>query len=223
LSITRRGGIHDGAKEEGVLDNEKELVDRWRKGDKSAYGALVRHYMSDAYLIALGFTRNPDDARDLSQDAFIKAYEARGKFEEGRPFYPWFYRILRNRCLNFVGRESKKHEPLCYDDDVGRERFPSNSPSPLELLEREERIRLLHEAIERLSFDHREVIVLKNFKGYTYEQIAGALEIPIGTVMSRLYYARKMLKNILTEMLRGGADETASPLPEPQTAPGEVV
>jgi RNA polymerase sigma-70 factor (ECF subfamily) len=206
-----------------LLDNENELVHRWRKGDKSAFGALVRHYMSDAYLIALGFTRDPDDARDISQDAFIKAYEARGRFEEGRPFYPWFYRILRNRCLNFIQRDSKKHESLCRDDDPGCERFPSDSPSPLDLLEQEERARLLHCAIERLSFDHREVIVLKNFKGYTYEEIAAALEIPIGTVMSRLYYARRMLRDILTEMWRRGDADAATPVPEARTAPGEVV
>lgn len=206
-----------------MLENESDLVARWRKGDRSAFGELVRHYMSDAYLIAFGFARNPDDARDLSQDAFVKAYEARSSFEEGRPFYPWFYRILRNRCLNFVEREARKHEPLYYDDDAGRERFSSDSPSPLDLLEREEQARLLHRAIERLSFDHREVIVLKNFKGYTYEQIAAALQIPIGTVMSRLYYARKMLKQILTEMLRGGADEAANGLAEPHAAAGEVV
>lgn len=204
-------------------DNEKELVERWLKGDKNAFGALVRRFMSDAYLIALGFTGNSEDARDLSQEAFIKAYGARDQFESGRPFYPWFYRILRNRCLNFVQREAKKHEPLFYDNDPDRERFPSPSPSTLESLEREERVRLVHAAIDRLSFDHREVIVLKNLKGYSYEQIARTLEIPIGTVMSRLYYARKMLKEILTQMEQRGVAETPNLVPGARTAPGEVV
>ena len=132
--------------------NEKELIRGWRRGDKKAFGALVRRYMSDAYLIALGFAGNSEDARDLSQDAFIKAYEARDKFDEERPFYPWFYRILRNRCLNFVRRERRKCEPLYYDDKPDRERFASGGPTPLERLEREERVRWLHAAIERLSF-----------------------------------------------------------------------
>lgn len=206
-----------------MLENEKELVRRWRKGDKNAFGELVRGYMSDAYLIALGFARNSEDARDLSQDAFIKAFQARAQFEEGRPFYPWFYRILRNRCLNFIKRESKKHEPLFWDDDPDRERFPSATPSPLESLEKAERIRFLHAAIAELSFDHREVIVLKNFNGYSYEQIARTLEIPIGTVMSRLYYARQMLKQILARMEQRGVTETPSLVPEARTAPGEVV
>ena len=80
---------------ERLPENEQDLIRRWKNGDKKAFGELVRQYMSDAYLIALGFARNSDDARDLSQDAFIRAYEARAQFEEGRPFYPWFYRILR--------------------------------------------------------------------------------------------------------------------------------
>lgn len=206
-----------------MSENEKDLVERWLGGDKNAFGALVRLFMSDAYLIALGFTGNSEDARDLSQEAFIKAYGAREQFEKGRPFYPWFYRILRNRCLNFIQREAKKHEPLFYDDDPDRERFASPSPSTLESLEREERVRLVHAAIERLSFDHREVIVLKNLKGYSYEQIASTLAIPIGTVMSRLYYARKMLKEILTKLEQRGVAETPNLVPGARTAPGEVV
>lgn len=206
-----------------MSDNEKDLVERWLGGDKNAFGALVRRFMSDAYLIALGFTGNSEDARDLSQEAFIKAYSAREQFEKGRPFYPWFYRILRNRCLNFIQREAKKHEPLFYDNDPDRERFASPLPSTLDSLEREERVRLVHTAIDRLSFDHREVIVLKNLKGYSYEQIASTLQIPIGTVMSRLYYARKMLKEILTQLEQRGVAETPNLVPGARTAPGEVV
>jgi RNA polymerase sigma-70 factor (ECF subfamily) len=206
-----------------VLDNENELIRRWRSGDKVAFGALVRAYMSDAFLVASGFARDPEDAKDLSQEAFIKAYQARAQFEEGKPFYPWFYKILRNRCLNFIRRESKKHESLFYDEDPDRERFSSTSPSPLETLEKEERIRFLHAAIERLSFEHREVIVLKSFNGYSYEKIAGTLEIPIGTVMSRLYYARRMLREILTKMEQRGVTETPNLVPGARTAPGEVV
>ncbi len=209
---------------EGELHaDEKELTRCWRRGDKRAFGALVRRYMSDAYLIALGFARNSEDARDLSQDAFIKAYEARDQFDEERPFFPWFYRILRNRCLNFVGRERKKCEPLFYDDKPDRERFASGGPTPLESLEKQERVRWVHAAIERLSFEHREVIILKNFKGYTYEQIAETLEIPVGTVMSRLYYARKRLRDVLLEMGRPDGADAPNLVPEAHAASGEVV
>ncbi|MEJ2720492.1 MAG: sigma-70 family RNA polymerase sigma factor [bacterium] len=204
-------------------ENERELVERWKRGDKKAFGVLVRRYMADAYLIALGFTRNSEDARDLSQDAFIKAFQARDQFDPERPFYPWFYRILRNRCLNFVQRESRKSEPLYYENNPDRERFASRSATPLENLERDERKRLLHAAIEALSFEHQEIIILKNFQGYSYQQIADTLSIPIGTVMSRLYYARKMLRKILIDFEQHGAAEVAGLVPEGRTAPGEVV
>ena len=204
-------------------DDERELIERWKNGDKKAFGALVRRYMTDAYLIALGFARNSEDARDLSQDAFIKAYQARDQFDSTRPFYPWFYRILRNRCLNFIQRESRKSEPLYYDNKPDRERFASGTLTPLEHLERDERSRLLHAAIEKLSFEHREVIVLKNFKGYSYDSIAEALGIPIGTVMSRLYYARKMLRKILIELEQHGVVESPNLVPQGRTVPGEVV
>ena len=148
-----------------VLDNEKDVVVEWKKGNKKAYELLVRHYMTDAYLIAYGFVGDSEDARDLSQDAFIKAYQARDSFDSNRPFYPWLYRILKNHCLNFIKRSARKSGSIYYEDNPERERFASPSPTPLEHMERKERRRIVREAIGLLSEDHREIIVLKNFKG----------------------------------------------------------
>lgn len=183
---------------ERLVETERDIVVRWKTGDRRAFGALVQRYMSDAYLTALGFVGNPEDARDLSQDAFVKAYRARGSFDPDRPFFPWFYRILRNHCLNFIQRVRRSTEPLQHDD--ADERFADSTPSPLEALEREERIAMLHQAVEKLSPEHREVIVLKSFRGYSYREIADVLDIPMGTVMSRLYYARQALKEILVDL-----------------------
>lgn len=203
-------------------DDERELIERWRAGDRKAFGELVRLYMSDAYLIALGFAGNSEDARDLSQDAFVKAFEARKKFDPTRPFYPWLYRILKNHCLNFVQRKARKHEPLYYDEQPSQERFASGGRTPLEELEKEERVAIMRAAIEQLSFEHREVIILKNFKGYSYQQMAEVLDIPIGTVMSRLYYARKMLKDKVLELEQKGVHHTPTIWPHGRTAPEEV-
>ena len=150
-----------------MSDPERDVVRRWTEGNKEAFEHLVRRYMQDAYMIALAYAGNPEDARDLSQDAFIKAYQARRKFDPERPFFPWFYRILKNHCLNFVQRTRKKTEPLYYENEPSRERFASDSPTPLEHLERDERIQLMRAAIDELSDEHREVILLKNFKGYS--------------------------------------------------------
>jgi RNA polymerase sigma-70 factor (ECF subfamily) len=218
VSRQRRSGWRGNLRE-----LEKSVVVRWKGGDKSAFEEIVRLYMPDAYLTALGFVGNEDDAKDLSQEAFIKVYQARNSFDAERPFYPWFYKILKNHCLNFIKRFMKKTEDLYYEDSPGQERFASPIPSPIEQLEKRERNAILRVAIGRLSDDHREIIVLKNFKGYAYKDIAEILQLPIGTVMSRLYYARKMLKEIVIEIEHSGLPDD-DPLPaDGHPSPGEVV
>ncbi|MDH3197215.1 MAG: sigma-70 family RNA polymerase sigma factor, partial [Candidatus Krumholzibacteria bacterium] len=135
------------------LDNEREIVLDWKNGNEKAFEALVRNYMGEAFYVAYGFVGNAEDARDLSQDAFIKAYRARDRFDPSRPFFPWLYRILRNHCINFVRRSARGHVPLYYDDNPDRERFASDQPTPIESVEREERRRFLRAALETLSDD----------------------------------------------------------------------
>lgn len=192
-----------------VLDNEGQIVRDWKDGRKQAYEVLVRHYMTDAYLTAYGFVGNAEDARDLSQEAFIKAYQARESFDALRPFYPWFYRVLKNHCLNFLKRGRRPMIPLYYEDNPERERFPADTPTPLETLEQEERRRMVRVAVAMLSDDHREIIALKSFKGCSYKEISETLDIPMGTVMSRLYYARRALKDIVEKLETEGLPEAA--------------
>jgi len=206
-----------------VLDNEKDVVIEWKKGNKRAYEVLVRHYMRDAYLTAYGFVSNEEDARDLSQDAFIKAYQARESFDASRPFYPWLYRILKNHCLNFIKRGGRRGGPLYYDNNLDRERFASPGPTPLQDLERKERARIVRAAVELLSEDHREIVLLKNFRDCSYAEIADILDIPIGTVMSRLYYARKTLKELIVQIETEGLPETDALRGEGNPTPEEVV
>ncbi|HEX5132198.1 MAG TPA: RNA polymerase sigma factor [Candidatus Krumholzibacteria bacterium] len=183
------------------LDNEAEIIAGWIRGDKRAYEALVRRHMTDAFMVAYGYAGNAEDARDLSQEAFIKAYLARGRFDPTRPFYPWFHRILRNHCLNFVQRGRRN---LSIDADDFHREIPSPRPNALEDIESAERKRIVHAAIARLSDDHREIIVLKTFRDLSYREISEALEIPIGTVMSRLFYARQALRTLIEEIERTG-------------------
>ena len=187
-----------------TLDAEQDLIRRWKRGDKQAFEALVRRHMSDAFYVAYGYVGNAEDARDLSQDAFIRAYQARARFDETRPFYPWLYRILKNHCLNFVTR-GRRHVSL--DDENEHREIASPAATVLEDMEDNERRRLVRAAIDRLSEDHREIIVLKNFKEHSYREIADLLGIPIGTVMSRLFYARQALRTVIEEMERGGTTD----------------
>jgi RNA polymerase sigma-70 factor (ECF subfamily) len=206
-----------------VIDNEKDVVIEWKKGNKKAYEKLVLRYMTDAFLVAQGFVGDAEDARDLSQDAFIKAYQARDSFDAERPFYPWLYRILKNHCLNFLKRGGRRTTSLYYEGSPDRERFASATPTPLQDLERDERKQIVRAAIEQLSEDHSEIIILKNFKDYSYADIAEILGIPIGTVMSRLYYARKALKELIEQIELEGLPEPDTLLGDGNPAPGEVV
>lgn len=183
------------------IDPEQDLIRRWKRGDKQAFETLVRRHMTDAFYVAYGYVGNAEDARDLSQEAFVKAYQARARFDETRPFYPWLYRILKNHCLNFVTRS---HRHISLDDENEHREIPSPAASPLENLEEGERKRLVRTALDRLSEDHREIIVLKNFKDHSYKEISDILGIPIGTVMSRLFYARQALRALIEEIEREG-------------------
>lgn len=187
-----------------TTDNENDIILEWKRGDKRAYEALVRRYMSDAFHVAYGFVGNAEDARDLSQEAFIRAYRSRARFDESRPFYPWLYRIIKNLCLNFVTR-GRSHVSID-DDENGAREIASPAPTALDDLEADERRRLVRAAIDRLSDDHREIIVLKNFKEHSYREISEILDIPIGTVMSRLFYARQALRELIEEIERHGLD-----------------
>lgn len=206
-----------------MLENEKEIVIEWKKGNKKAYETLVRHYMLDAFLVARGFVGDDEDARDMSQDAFVKAYQARDSFDPNRPFFPWLYRILKNHCLNFLKRSSRTGGSLYFEDNPDRERFAASDPTPLENLELEERKRIVHAAVGLLSDDHREIIVLKNFKNCSYAEIAEILDIPIGTVMSRLYYARKSLKEMIERIEAEGLPDAVALHGNGSPATGEVV
>lgn len=189
-----------------TIDPERDLIQRWKRGDKGAFETLVRRHMTDAFYVAYGYVGNAEDARDLSQEAFIKAYQARARFDEERPFYPWLYRILKNHCLNFVTR-GRRH--LSLDDENEHREIASPAATALEDMEENERKRLVRVAIDRLSEDHREIIVLKNFKEHSYKEIAEVLGIPIGTVMSRLFYARQALRLIIEEIERGESGPAA--------------
>ena len=180
---------------------ERELVELARTGDRKAFGALVERYMRRAYYVALGLVGSHEDALDLSQEAFARAYRARRRLDPELPFYGWLYQILRRLCFNFNRdrklRRTKLHDagPWMADDAAARAR----KEDPRVRAERAENIQRVREAIERLPDRDREVLVLKEFEGLRYREIARLLGIPIGTVMSRLYSARKRLAAAMEE------------------------
>ena len=171
------------------MESDIEVLNRIKRGDKEAYKIIVKKYMKRAYFTALGFVGNRDDALDLSQIAFIKAYRGLSKFDHQKSFFPWFYTILRNLCFNFI-KKRRRSQTIPIE-------IVKNS-NLVALRDDQEAIKeSVWKAISALPDQEKEIILLKYFQDLPYKEIAEILNCPIGTVMSRLYYARKKLKEKL--------------------------
>lgn len=186
-----------------VADEDGVLIRRAQAGDADAFGRLVERYMRRAYYSALSLVGSREDALDISQEAFARAFRARKTLDPERPFYAWLYQILRNLCFNFLRDRRTRARSLeaagawLADEAAGR-----YGVDPQRALEREEDRRRVAAAIEQLPEREREVLALKEFEGLTYREIAALAGIPIGTVMSRLYSARQRLADALEESER---------------------
>lgn len=198
--------VHDvgQALQAGHETSDAELASKAKRGNIDAFGELVERYKERAYMIALGFVGNPDDAMDLSQEAFVKAFKAIGSFKDGCDFYPWFYAVLRNTCFNFLRRRKTRKESSL---DAAREYgfdVVDGAPDPSATLERKEMRALVRAEIDTLAPVHKEILLLRHYELLSYKQMAGVLGCPIGTVMSRLYAARQTLKVRLTRYMTDG-------------------
>ena len=188
-----------------LYEEETALVQRCQRGSKEAFEAIVRRYMKDAYFIALGLVGNREDALDLSQEAFIRAYRNIKRFNPQRDFFPWFYQILRNLCFNHLRNTRQQRQRSL--EQLGGEQITAGVDDgfvPDVVAERNEIKDRVWKAIGKLDDKHREVIILRHFQNLSYEQIAKNIFCSKGTVMSRLYYARNNLRDILI-LKRDGA------------------
>lgn len=178
---------------------ERLLIEQAKAGDREAFGELVSRYMRRAYYAALGLLGSHDDALDTSQEAFARAFKACQSLDPERPFYPWLYQILRRLCFN-VHRDRRTRQARLTEaapwlvEQAERRSAASDPARQAENAELRERLEL---AIEGLPAHERETLVLREFEGLRYREIAELLDIPIGTVMSRLYSARKALATAL--------------------------
>ncbi len=165
------------------------LLDRCRQGDDLAWEALVRQFQRRIYSLAVCYATDPDDARDLAQDVFVRLYRTRGQWPAAEIFLPWMIRVARNACLDRV-RARKVRPPA---EDVLAEEMvdlATTSANPDEEYVAVSRRRLFYRALRKLTDLSREVILLKEIQGLPIEQIARMLRIPIGTVKSRSNRAR---------------------------------
>jgi RNA polymerase sigma-70 factor, ECF subfamily len=160
--------------------DDAAAIEKVQKGEREAFRFLVESYQRQAIAHAAAILGNPEDAQDAAQEAFIDAFQAIEKFDNARRFYPWFYVLLRNRCYKMTAkrRETRDLEEL--------EILAPQNDLPQQIA--------LETALRALRREDREIITLKYLDGLSYAEIAERLEIPRGTVMSRLFYARKELQ-----------------------------
>lgn len=186
----------------GPPPDEKRLIERARRGDLDAFDVLVKRYERTIYHVAYRLTGSSDDASDIAQDAFIRAWNNLKSFRGDAAFSTWLHRIVTNAFLD--DRKKKRARPMRsldeaieLDESSVTRQFEDTSPGPEAVAEGEERQRLLDRAIQTLPEAQRAMVILYHQQGLAYEEIAASVNLPIGTVKSRLNRARLALRDRL--------------------------
>ncbi|NOQ36276.1 MAG: RNA polymerase sigma factor RpoE [Methylococcaceae bacterium] len=184
---------------------DKDLVARVQRGDKSAYDVLVIKYQHKIIQLVNRYIKDPSEAQDVAQEAFIKAYRALGNFRGDSAFYTWLYRIAINTAKNYLLSRSRRHSD--YQVDIQDAEQLENAAqlkgmdTPEHLLMSDDIVEVIETAIEKLPEEMRTAIMLREFDGMSYEEIAQAMECPVGTVRSRIFRAREAIDKKLIPLL----------------------
>lgn len=182
---------------------ERELIRRAQEGDSDAFSALVRTHRNSLIQVASGFLHDKEEALDAAQEVFLKAYRKIHSFKSESSLYTWLYRIMVNHCKDRL-RSRKRTVALSLDaePDEGREfEIPSLDDNPAETILLRERERIVKEAIDTLPDKHKKVLLLRELGGLSYKEISEILNCREGTVMSRLFHARRMLAGELDPLI----------------------
>jgi RNA polymerase sigma-70 factor (ECF subfamily) len=200
-----------GIKEARESHEDDALVEQARAGNKAAFEALFEKYKQRVYAVALGVVKRPEDAADIVQDAFIKVHRHLGTFQGTSSFYTWLYRIVMNLGIDHVRKHRKVVE---WGDDVPIEQAAGDrtlvprvaDANPSRTVVRRELSEKIRQALDTLPEYHRAVILLREVEGMSYEEISEVLEVPKGTIMSRLFHARRKMQDQLQPYLEGDLD-----------------
>jgi len=188
-----------------VEDLDQSLVQRVQQGDKAAFDLLVIKYQHKIVHLVNRYVKDPSEAQDVAQDTFIKAYKALADFRGESAFYTWLYRIAINTAKNYLLSRSRRHS--AYEVEMEGAEQTENAPqlkdieTPEHHLMNDQIINVIKLAIENLPEEMRIAITLREFEGMSYEEIAEAMDCPIGTVRSRIFRAREAIDEKLTPLL----------------------
>jgi RNA polymerase sigma-70 factor (ECF subfamily) len=187
-----------------VSENDQALIDRCLAGDAEAFSGLVERHQDRLYGTLVHVLGSPQDALDVAQEAFVLAYQNLNSFRGDSAFYSWLYRIAHNAAVSFRRRGGRTTKSLDRANELtGLEPMDESAgANPAGMMEAEERRRLVHVALGELPEEQRSVLVLKELEGMSYEEIAEALDCPIGTVRSRIHRARGELRDRLERAMK---------------------
>jgi RNA polymerase sigma-70 factor, ECF subfamily len=210
-------------------EEDRALIARAQAGDREAFRRLVERHQRRAFAIALSLVRDENDARELVQDAFLRVFKNLGGFQGGSSFFTWLYRIITNLSIDLIrkpGRQTVDLEEARLDMDDGADfDLPLLSrldgADPADVVRRREIAARLQTALDALPSYHRAVIVMREIDGLSYEEIAQAMGVSKGTIMSRLFHARQKLQRALADCYKEqiGA-RTPGDAPAPASDPG---
>jgi RNA polymerase sigma-70 factor (ECF subfamily) len=205
----RRGGSPRSLSLMSAEESDLSLVQRAQRGESGAFDALVRRYQHKVVKLVMRYVRNPTEAEDIAQDAFIKAYRALSRFRGDSAFYTWLYRIAINTAKNSLAARARNPVQLDSngsgdEDRPGLEERMIDTATPEALALTEEIRATVSAAIDRLPEDLRTAIMLRELEGLSYEEIAKTMDCPVGTVRSRIFRAREAVDERLREIFDGG-------------------
>ena len=178
---------------------EQQWIDAAKQGDMAAFEELVKLYEKRVYALTLRMCKNPEDAAEAAQEAFLSAWQGLPFFRGDASFSTWLYRLASNACVDLLRRESRHRNAAgpSLDDEEAAVDAADTAPLPQEALERKELKEQIEEGLRSLTPDHRQVLILREMHQLSYDEIAGVLELDVGTVKSRINRARKQLRNFL--------------------------
>ncbi len=193
-----------------------ELMTATKRGDRAAFDRLAGSLRSRAFRMAHSLVGSREDAMDVTQEALLKTYRARATYRDGDPFLPWFHRILRNTCFSYLRKHRRIRQRSLSGDAEGDEpdwEIAGDGPAPDQSAQHGEVVLAFWAGFRELGARDREILNLRHFEELSYREIAHALGIPEGTVMSRLFHARRRLRKKLGAHLAGALEDYAAPLP----------
>jgi RNA polymerase sigma-70 factor (ECF subfamily) len=207
LSINKK----EAADKKAETEIDRQLVRRCQAGDDEAFAELIRRYQRKVFSIALGMVKNPDDAMDIAQDAFIKVHRYIGNFQGSSSFYTWLYRIVVNLSIDHLRKASNRGN-VEFDEKIGHQNRLAEQGAPVakrldtnpsKMQGRKELAVHIEGAVNALPPYHRAVIVMREIEGMSFAEMAKTMKVSKGTIMSRLHHARQKLQQSLSEYLEG--------------------